>query len=121
MIHSSHQIVACLLALAALSMPEASHAGSIYKLSLDTSLINNNGPDAPYSLAFDLIDGDNHVNNTALLSGFDYHGGAATGPPNTFGDATGQLGAAARLGDASGFNSIDQTFKAGSFFDVFVE
>ncbi len=92
-----------------------------FHVDMDTSILQGNAG-GPYQLAFQLVDGSggNDANNSAVLSGFNFAGGAVSAPPSFSGGASGNLATSATLTDSSFFNAIVQTFTAGGHlrFDV---
>lgn len=92
-----------------------------FHVDMDTSILQGNAG-GPYQLAFQLIDGSggNDANNIAVLSGFNFAGGAVSAPPSLSGGASGNLATSATLTDSSFFNAIVQAFTPGGHlrFDV---
>lgn len=77
---------------------------------------------APFSLAFQLIDGSalGDGNNTVTLSDFNFGGGSGVGTPNVLGGVTGALGSSISITDSLFLNYYIQQFDPGGFlsFDV---
>ncbi len=92
-----------------------------FHVDMDTSILQGNAG-GPYQLVFQLIDGSggNDANNSAVLSGFNFAGGAVSAPPSLSGGASGNLATSATLTDSSFFNAIVQAFTPGGHlrFDV---
>lgn len=65
------------------------------------------------ALAFDLIDGDGVINNSAQISGFLTDGSFDSSLAVLWGDATGQLDTSATLRDSGGFNELLQPLVLG--------
>lgn len=87
------------------------HAVS-FTVTVDTTpLATQTTPPAPFSLEFQMVDGDGTVNNTATLGDFQFGaGGAAVGAPATTGGASGNLSGTVTLSDSSFFNEFIQGF-----------
>ncbi|HTI70205.1 MAG TPA: NF038129 family PEP-CTERM protein [Candidatus Limnocylindria bacterium] len=100
---------------AALFSVSAAAATFEYDISVDTSSLIAN-PSAPFSLDFQLNDGDStgNGNNTAILSGFTFGGGSASGGASVFGGATGTLASQISITDTAAFNELYEAFTAGS-------
>jgi len=98
-----------------IQLPSSSYAVN-YTVTLDTrSLASEPAPPAPFSLEFQLNDGDGTVNNTITLSNFNFGtGGSATGSPTTTGGASGNLSSTVTLTDSSFFNEFIQGFTPSS-------
>ncbi len=90
-------------------------ADLVFHVSLNTAPLIGH-PAGPFSLAFDLIDGDGAVNNTVTVSNFLFVGTGAgpTGSPTTMGGAAGDLSSTVTLNDTAFFNSLSQEFSPGS-------
>lgn len=102
-----------------LTASQAAAAPLAFNVLINTTpLLGNAG--APFALDFQLNDGSGTVVNTATIFNFAFGGGAPTGSPMLFGDATGNLSSQVRLMDTTPFNEFLQSFVAGSFlrFDV---
>ena len=99
----------------------AARADISFHVDIDTSILQGNAG-GPYQLAFQLVDGSgsNDANNSAVLSGFNFAGGAVSAPPSLSGGAAGNLATSATLTDSSFFNAIVQSFSPGGHlrFDV---
>jgi hypothetical protein len=87
-------------------------------LNLDTSLLTGGN----YYIDFQLNDGNGvgDGNNTAVISSFDFGGGAATGTATHFGGASGDLFTAVSLIDNDPFTEFFQEFQAGSYLNFTV-
>jgi hypothetical protein len=87
----------------------------IYDFSMETaSLIGHIA--GPFSLEFQLNDGGGtgNSNNTVMLSNFMFGGGVATGLPQTFGGASGDVSSGVSMTDTMFFNQFVQQFMPGS-------
>ena len=108
-----------LLSAAALFLsgsPHLSMAQSLYTVQLNTqSLISNSA--GPFSLDFQLIDGDGVVNNTATMNNFHFGAGSATGTPTLTGSATGDASTSVSLADSGFFNEFSQGFTPGQILN----
>lgn len=113
--------------------PAFAEAGLIFNVSLNTSQLAALYPSvSSYALDFQLNDGDGTGtgNNTALLSNFQFGGGAAVGTPTAFcssnpsggscAGVSGDLTTGITLSDTEAFNEFLQEFTPGSVlsFDV---
>jgi hypothetical protein len=102
----------------------ASHAqaDTAFKVSLNTSELSVLHPGASFALDFQLNDGSGSGdgNNTATLSNFLFGGGSASGIPDLFGGASGNLSTTVALIDSSFLNEFTQGFTPGTIlsFDV---
>ena len=103
----------------AISAALAVQADVDFHVSLDTSSLVGNAS-GPFSLDFQLNQGDGSVVNTATISGFGYSGGHAVGSATLFGGATGSLATGFTLTTSSFLNEAYQQFSPGSKlgFDV---
>ena len=93
---------------------------ALYRVTIDTSALSSgvNAPNGPYSLDFQLNDGNLLNNNTATISNFTFTGGGAPfGAANTFGGASGSLANTVTLTDSSAFNEFYQSFATGTFIE----
>jgi PEP-CTERM motif len=87
-----------------------------FTVTLDTSGLVGN-VNAPFSVAFNFIDGGfGDANNTVLLSGFAFGGGSAgaINPSLSGGGESGGLASGVSLTDSSFLNSFVSTFTPGS-------
>jgi hypothetical protein len=82
-----------------------------------TGLIGH--PAGPFYLDFELTDGSGALdsNNTAVLSHFQFGGGAPDGSPDLTGGAGGDLSSTVTLTDSSFFNALVQPFTPGTTLD----
>jgi hypothetical protein len=105
--------------LAALTLAPAAQAQLNFHVSVDTSSLIGN-PDGPYSIDFQLNQGDGAVPNSVTIGNFWYSGGHAVGSPTLIGDASGSLGAGFSIANTSFLNEAYQQFVPGSYlnFDV---
>jgi len=96
-------------------LSSASAADLLYHISLNTAPLMTSTA-APFYLDFQLNDGagTGNGNNSALLTGFNFGGGAATGPTFGTGGFSGSLASTVKLTDTSAFNEFYQKFTAGS-------
>jgi hypothetical protein len=79
-------------------------AGTLsFHVDVNTSSIVGN-PNGPFSLDFQL-NGVGPASNTVTLDDFTFTGGAPTGSPSLFGNATGNLGSTVSLNDAGSANN----------------
>jgi hypothetical protein len=80
-------------------------------------------PAGPFSLDFQLDDGSGtgNGNNTAVLSDFNFGGGAPAGAPSLIGGATGNAGTALSITESSFFNEFVQQFTPGSRLDFHLQ
>ena len=110
-------ITAALCAAVALTGP-ALRAQANFDIHITTSALIGN-PAGPFYLDFQLNDGSGLGNNdnTAILSAFNFHGGAALPSVSTFGGAMGNLSSTITLKDSSPFNEIFEAFTPGASFD----
>ncbi len=111
---------AALCAALALTGPSL-HAQAAFDIHITTSALISN-PAGPFYLDFQLNDGSGIGNNdnTAILSGFNFHGGSALPGVDTFGGATGSLTSTITLHDSSFINEIFQPFTPGTTLDFHV-
>lgn len=104
-----------LVSLAMAWTPAACDADLIFDVTLNTiPLIGDSA--APFYLDFQLNDGSGIAfgNNTATLSNFDFGGGAAAGPPNPTGGASGDLTTSVTISDTEFLNEFYQEFTPGA-------
>jgi hypothetical protein len=114
-------LFAALTVLVALSaVPGVARADEIFTVKLNTEVLTTT-PDAaagPFSLAFQLVQGDGtNPTNTATVSDFTFGGGSAGACPTnciTFGDVTGDATGTIGLSTSDAFEAIIQTFTPGS-------
>jgi hypothetical protein len=100
----------------------AARAEYAFHFSLDTSALtaaplNANGP---FSLLFQLTDGDGVANNTINVTNILFGGGSPAGSPTLSGGASGSLSSGITLTDTDFFNALLEGFTPGSTlsFDV---
>ena len=105
--------------LAALAFVPAAQAQLNFHVSVDTSSLVGN-PAGPYSIDFQLNQGDGAVANSVTIGNFWYSGGHAVGSPTLIGDASGSLGTGFSIANTSFLNEAYQQFVPGSYlnFDV---
>lgn len=103
----------------AISTAFAIQADIDFHVSIDTSSLVGNAS-GPFSLDFQLNQGDGSVVNTATIGNFWYSGGHAVGSPTLVGGATGSLATGFSLSTSSFLNEAYQEFSPGSklAFDV---
>lgn len=95
-------------ALALLLTAATAHAAPLsFSVNLDTSSLP---PlfESPFAVNFQLTNGDVMNNNSVVISGFSFSGGAPSGPPVTIGGATGSLSSAVSLSDTQFLNDFLQ-------------
>jgi len=99
----------------ALLVASVAHAQSVFAVQLNTSALIGNAA-GPFYLDFQLNDGTGigNGNNTAIVSQFNFNGGAPLGGATTFGGVTGSLASSVTLRDTSAFNEFFQAFTPGS-------
>jgi hypothetical protein len=95
--------------------PSVSRASDLFfDVAFDTAPLIGH-PAGPFSINFQLNDGvgTGDGNNTAVISNFQFDGGAPSGVPMLIGGASGNLAAVVSLTDSSFFNSFTQGFTPG--------
>jgi hypothetical protein len=107
------------IVLAALGFAPAAQAQLNFHVSVDTSTLAGIAA-GPYSIDFQLNQGDGTVANSVTIGNFWYSGGHAVGSPTLTGDASGSLGSGFSIANTSFFNEAFQEFVPGSSlsFDV---
>ena len=97
------------------SAPMLGAATISYDVTMNTIPLMGH-PAGPFALNFQLNDGSgaNDGNNTAVLSGFQFGGGSASGSPALAGGASGNLATSVTITDSAFFNSFTQPFVAGT-------
>lgn len=107
------------LLVAALAIAPAAQAQLNFHVSVDTSSLAGIAA-GPYSIDFQLNQGDGAVANSVTIGNFWYSGGHAVGSPTLIGDASGSLGAGFSIANTSFLNEAYQEFVPGSSlnFDV---
>ena len=115
MIPKQHLKSSILLA-AALVCSTAATQAALYRISLDTTVLTSglNSPKGPFSLDFQLNDGNALDNNSATISNITFTGGNASGIATRDGGATGDLFGTIVLTESSAFNSLFQSFSSGT-------
>ncbi len=113
---SFHCLNLAVLAVLSMTLPPAFSYAISFTVTIDTRpLAGQTTPPAPFSLEFQLSDGDGTVNNTVILSNFNFGaGGSASGSPSTTGGASGNLTTTVTLTDSSFFNEFIQGFTPSS-------
>lgn len=108
-----------------LGMTTATHADVNFHVSLDTTpLTGSLAANAPFSLLFQLIDGDGIANNTMTMENFSFSTGSAGGNIQLFGGAMGDLAGIVTLSDSDPgfiFNAFYQEFTPGNTLDFDVK
>jgi hypothetical protein len=107
---------ALLLALAPAARAAFNVPDNDFTVTLNVASLGLN-PDAPFSLAFQLIPGSGNVSNTVKIYNFSFTGGSPVGAPDfTAGSESGSVGAnqIATLTNSSAVNEIDEEFSAGT-------
>jgi hypothetical protein len=104
----------CLLAVL-LFMGGLVHADTLVTVTMDTSQLVGH-PAGPFYLAFQLTDGSGAGNSStmAVLSNFQFGGGASSGSPTLMGGASGDISSSVTLSDSSFLNFFSQQFTPGS-------
>ncbi len=105
--------------MAALAFAPAAQAQLNFHVSVDTSTLTSIGA-GPYSIDFQLNQGDGAVANSVTIGNFWYSGGHAVGSPTLTGDASGSLATGFSIANTSFFNEAYQQFVPGGSlsFDV---
>ena len=106
---------AAALAAAVLGCASLAHAQIAFTVTVNTSALSGSSAQ-PLYLDFQLNDGAGwgDANNTALISNFNFSGGAVFAPATTLGGAAGSLGTSVMLKDSSAFNEFYQGFAPGA-------
>ncbi|QOY89165.1 NF038129 family PEP-CTERM protein [Paludibaculum fermentans] len=99
-------------ALLLLLMAVPSQAAVIL-VSIDTTPLMT-GVTGPYSIEFQLVDGDGIANNTVTIDSFTFGGGSASGAATVLGGVTGDLSSSVVMNDTSFFNTFYQPFVPGN-------
>jgi|SRR6478609_455917 len=104
----------CLLAVLFV-MSSLVHADTLVTVTMDTSQLVGH-PAGPFYLAFQLTDGSGAGNSStmAVLSNFQFGGGASSGSPTLMGGANGDISSSVTLSDSSFLNFFSQQFTPGS-------
>ncbi|MBZ5489495.1 MAG: NF038129 family PEP-CTERM protein [Acidobacteriia bacterium] len=91
------------------------HADTLVTVTMDTSQLVGH-PAGPFYLAFQLTDGSGAGNSStmAVLSNFQFGGGASSGSPTLMGGASGDINSSVTLSDSSFLNFFSQQFTPGS-------
>jgi hypothetical protein len=104
------------------------HAGLIFEVTLNTTPLTTASAAAPFSLAFQLVQGSQPNNNTATISDFLYGVGGSAGSgcpavlsPCIFGGASGDISSSVTLNTSSAFNALVETFTPGSSLSFLVD
>lgn len=109
------QVFTAAIATAAIACASSLQAQSSFHISIDTSSLVGN-PAGPFSVDFQLNQGDGSVVNTATIGNFGYGSGNASGTPTLFGGATGSLSSGFTLTTTSFLNEAFQTIVPGNIF-----
>ena len=104
----SVRVAGWLVAVALLFLGVSQARAATFEVTLDTSSLSGTAA----RLAFDLIDGDGVVNNTAAISGFSTDG--TLGASTTSGGVTGSLPGGFTLDDTAFFNELLQDLTLGT-------
>ena len=104
----AYRVVALGLLAAAFAFGAQAQA-AIIQVVVDTSSLSG----TPAVLAWDLVDGDGVVNNTAVISGVATDGTLGTAEAD--GDVSGALPGPVTIGDGSFFNELRQGISLGDF------
>jgi hypothetical protein len=121
---TSSAVVATLLVLTA----GTAHADLILDVTLNTTPLATASAAAPFSLAFQLVQGSQPNNNTAIISDFLYGAGGSADSgcpavlsPCIFGGASGDISSSVSLNTSSAFNALVETFTPGSSLSFLVD
>jgi hypothetical protein len=98
-------------AIGFLSVP--ARADFFYHVQMNTSALIGH-PAGPFSLDFQLIDGDGVANNTVTLTNFAFGSGSPSGAPTLTGGASGDLSSQVSLTDTGVLNEFTQGFTPGN-------
>ncbi len=101
----------CFIWIGALASNPPTALAAPFSVSIDTSSLSGSAA----QLAFDLIDGDGAINNSAIISGFSTDG--TLGSSTSTGGVSGNLPGAVTLSDSEFFNELLQMITLGSFID----
>jgi hypothetical protein len=118
-----HRFVKTLGFMIGICCPLAISAQSTnFTVTLDTSPLIGH-PAGPFSVDFQLNDGSGvgDSNNTAILTNFEFGGGAPTSSPSMFGGAIGDLSTGVTITEPSFFNDFQQQFTPGSILKFTVQ
>jgi hypothetical protein len=100
-------------------LPAPTRADFHYTVQMDTSALVGH-PAGPFSLDFQLIDGDGVANNTVTLTNFVFGSGSPSGTATLTGAASGDLSSLVTLTDTGFLNEFTQGFTPGNTlsFDI---
>jgi len=107
--------------------PGTASADILFTVRLDTTPLTITPGDqaGPFSLAFQLAQGDtNNTTNTATVSDFVFGGGSAGACPAncmTFGNVSGDATGSIHLSTSDGFEALIQTFRPGTTLSFLVD
>ncbi|MGJ5819511.1 NF038129 family PEP-CTERM protein [Paludibaculum fermentans] len=104
------QAAAGALLLLLLAVPSQA---AVILVSIDTTPLMT-GVTGPYSIEFQLVDGDGLINNMVTIDTFTFGGGSASGAATVAGGVTGDLSSSVVMNDTSFFNTFYQPFVPGS-------
>lgn len=104
-------IAATLAAIGLFGAP--ARADYLYQVQMDTSALVGHAA-GPFSIDFQLIDGDGVADNTVTLSQFAFGGGGPLGAASLTGGASGDLSSLVTLTDSAFLNAFVQPFTPGA-------
>jgi hypothetical protein len=106
-------------------LPKGARADVVFTVDLNTTPLVTDLADQPFSLAFQLLQGDPaNATNTATIGDFMLGGGSAAPCPSnctTFGNESGDATSAIHLSTADSFEALIQTFTPGSSLSFTVD
>jgi PEP-CTERM motif len=114
-------------ALLYFTAPGTASADILFTVDLDTTPLTTAtvAPASPFSLAFQLVQGNpNNTTNTATVSDFVFGGGSAAACPAncmTFGEESGDATSSIDLSTSDFFNALTQTFTPGTTLSFLVD
>jgi hypothetical protein len=115
------RVSAALVCAVALLAGSAARAQVAFAITVNTTPLIGHAA-GPFYLDFQLNDGAGigNGNNTAVVNGFNFGGGAPLGGATVFGGVTGNLSSSVSLRDTSPFNEFFQAFTPGTSLKFFV-
>jgi hypothetical protein len=113
--------VAIAFGLLALFSVSTVRAQAVFAVTVNTTPLIGH-PAGPFYLDFQLNDGagTGDGDNTAIVSSFNFSGGAPLGAVSSFGNATGNLASSVTLRDSTPFNEFFQAFTPGTSLQFLV-
>jgi hypothetical protein len=113
------------LPLVCVSLPLGARADEVFTVDLTTTPLTTDPGDQPFSLAFQMVQGDPaNTTNTATIGDFLFGGGSAGTCPldcTTFGNESGNANSTIDLSTSDGFESLIQTFTPGTHLSFTVD